>query len=428
MLILSNNDLYKVRLNSLIAGYDRTTIINLYQPIIGAIAMSLYFTFECEAENQKIMGSSIHENLLIRTSLSVNEFLKARKLLEAVGLLKSYISKSGDYKLYEYEVFAPKTPKAFIDDVLLYGMLTKYVGEKEARRLKSIYALKECEPEGNEISSTFIEIFHPDFNDPSFSHVHQDELLLGRKVGKIDAEFNYDHFFEALLNAANIKQNAFTKKEVKEIERFATLYGVDEMNMASVISKVYNPGMEKGKRVDFSKVSIYLQNESTYSFLNKNKTSKKDDLSHRVSSETDMAKKINMMESESPIAFLKVLQDNIPPASSDMRLIQTILDKYKLTFGVTNVLIEYVLNKNNNVLSRALMEKIAVSLAREKITTAIDAMNYFKKVRKSKTTQEQVKYGGGFIRKDDKIEVLENQPQVVEEEIIDRDELLEGLE
>lgn len=428
MIILSNNDLYKVRLNSLIAGYDRTTIINLYQPIIGAIAMSVYFTFECEAENQKVTGVNIHENLLLRTSLSVNEFLKARKLLEAVGLLKTFISKNDEQKLYEYEVFAPKSPKAFLEDVLLYGMLTKYIGEKEARRLKNIYTLKEVEPEGNEISSTFIEVFHPDFDDPAFSRVKIDEKLLGRKVAKIDAEFSYDRFFEALLNISNIKQNAFTKKEVSQIGKFALLYCVDEISIASIVSKVYNPSVEKGKRVDFDKVSKYLQNESTYSFLNKNihqtAVKKEEKLSNRVTSETDMGNKINLLESTSPIEFLRYLQDNIAPASSDMRLIQDLLDKFKLTYGVTNVLIDYVLKTNNNILSRTLMEKIAASLVREHITTAIDAMNYFNRIIEKGKRPTKVEYHKKEQTNVNKIDTINTK----EEEFIDREELLKGLE
>ena len=56
--------------------------------------------------------------------------------------------------------------------------------------------------------------------------------------------------------------------------------------------------------------------------------------------------------------------------------------KFKLTNGVINVLVEQTLSTNNNVLSRAYIEKVAASLVREGITTALDAMNYLRDINK----------------------------------------------
>jgi replication initiation and membrane attachment protein DnaB len=53
-----------------------------------------------------------------------------------------------------------------------------------------------------------------------------------------------------------------------------------------------------------------------------------------------------------------------------------------LSAPVCNALIFYVLTKNDNVLSARLAEKIAGSLVREGIVTAIDAMNYFTRTSK----------------------------------------------
>ena len=51
---------------------------------------------------------------------------------------------------------------------------------------------------------------------------------------------------------------------------------------------------------------------------------------------------------------------------------------YNLPNPVINVLIDFVLQMNNNVLSKYSVEKIAASLSREKIETAIDAMEYLR--------------------------------------------------
>ena len=43
MVILSENDMFEVKIASLLADYDRETITNLYQPIIGYTAIAIYY-------------------------------------------------------------------------------------------------------------------------------------------------------------------------------------------------------------------------------------------------------------------------------------------------------------------------------------------------------------------------------------------------
>ena len=405
MIILSNSDLYKTRISTLIADYDRNTIVNLYQPIIGAVASSLYFYLLAETENQKIIGSSTHEQLLLHMQLSTSEFLKARKVLEAVGLLKTFLQGEGDeIKLYEYQVFAPKSPKKFFDDTLLYGTLIQYLGKGNAQRLRSIYKISTQEPEGNEVSATFGEIFHPNFNDPSFSEALKYEKTIGRKTAKIDYEFNYDSFFDALSGISLIKKDAIAKQEMLEIERLCSLYGVDTINAASLVANVYKATNEKGERVDMNELSKLLQNEVNYRFLSKPKTNA---YKSNISSDTDLALKINLMERSAPKSYLQVLQNGTRPSSPDLKLLEEISLKFKLTNGVINALVDYVLNTNNNILSKGLMEKIAGSLVREGIETALDAMNYLKSINEK-----------GKYKKKSTVKIVKESEPVKEEPIV----------
>lgn len=415
MIILSSQDIYTVKISTLIADYDQRTLINLYQPIIGATAVALYNYFVAESENQKVYGPSSHESLLIHMQLSTSEFIDARKMLEAVGLVRSYRSGVEDeVKFYEYFIYAPKTPKAFFDDALLYGTLIKYIGEKAAKRLNTVYRLSIKEAEGEEISATFGEVFHPDFSDPAFTKALDSEKAQGRKVAKIDSEFNYDRFFEALQSISQISQQALTKKEIKEIERLATLYGVDEINIASLVASLYDPSLEKGKRIDFKKLSEILQVEVNYKFLSK-KTRK--GVVNTVSGSTDLANKINLMEKYTPKNYLTVLQNGTKPALPDLKLVDDLSKQFNLPNGVINALIDFVLHINQNVLSRPLCEKIAASLVREGITTALDAMNFLKKTNK--------------IKKKESVKINKEKPktkEVKEEEEFDWDELMSHME
>ena len=101
-----------------------------------------------------------------------------------------------------------------------------------------------------------------------------------------------------------------------------------------------------------------------------------------TSGATDLAKKINLMETKSPKDYLSYLQGGTKPASADLKVINDLSKNYNLPNPVINAVVDYVLYKADNVLSRPYAEKVAVSLVRENIRTAVDAMNYLKKVDK----------------------------------------------
>ena len=382
MVILSNNDMFEVRINSLLADYDRETLTTLYQPIIGYSALALYFTFWSEASIQRVLSFSSHEQLFVRMKMAPGHFVDARKILEAVGLVKTKLEKAPGTNIYHYELNAPKTPAGFFNDTLLYGMLIQALGENDAARLKRVYEISEKKDEGEDISSSFNEVFHPDFEDPSFIAASRTgKKTVGRNKVKIDTEFSYEKFFASLKEVSQINEKAISKKEMKEVERLASLYGVNEEIVASVVAEAYNPDAEKGERLDFESINKALINETNYSFITKKRNKK----SSGVSGETELAKKINLFEKISPIDLLKVLQGGTKAAPSDIKIIETLSKDYQLNNSVINVIIDFVLSMNKNILSRGYAEKMAASFNREGIETAIDAMNYCNEVISNKS-------------------------------------------
>ena len=105
-----------------------------------------------------------------------------------------------------------------------------------------------------------------------------------------------------------------------------------------------------------------------------------------------LAQKVNMMESVTPVEYLTILQGGIQPATADLNVIDNLSKKFKLPNPVINVIIEYSLMKNNNILSKNYTEKIAASLVRSGITTALDAMNYLRQTSKKKKEVEEDSY------------------------------------
>lgn len=386
MVILSENDYLDVKLNSLIADYDGETLSNLYQPIIGYAALAVYFTLIAEAKNQTITSVISHNQLLNRLQMAPGDFISARKRLEGVGLLKTFLEEKSNIKIYHYQIYSPKTPYKFFDDTLLFGMLIKALGDVDANRFKTIYRFSNESESGKDISSSFIDIYQPNFDDPAFLKALGGSNAIGRRNGKINSEFNYDLFFESLSEISQIKQDAFTKKDMKEIERLATLNGVSESEAASLVVNVYDPYLGKGKHIDFDKLAKAFQEQNDYSFLLNKKINRKNNTN---SGSSVLASKINIMETRSPKEFLTLLQNGSQPAPSDLKIVDDLSKKYQLNNSVINAVIDYVLTTNDNILSRAFSEKIAASLSREGVTTTIDAMNYLKRVSR-KTSKPSV--------------------------------------
>ena len=387
MKVLANQDFLEVRLASLIADFDRDTLSNLYQPMIGFEALSLYMTLWSEAYNERVSPLCTHEQLFLRMRMPAGAFVEARKYLEATGLLKTFVSQGQDYKIYHYELYAPKSPRGFFDDALLYGMLIKSIGEKNSTRLKNIYLVEPKQDYGEEITAKFMEVFHPQFNDEAFVEAANEETKVkGRNAGKIKGQFSYEAFFNYLAQISQIKENAFNKSEMKEVERLATLNGVNEEESASLVNKLYDPSQGKGHRIDFDKLAKLMQEMTD----NKYRGSRKQVIRepNLVSGDTDLARKINLMEKNSPKDYLAILQGGTKPASADLKVINDLSKNYHLPNPVINAIVDYVLYKADNVLSRPYAEKVAVSLVRENILTAVDAMNYLKKVDKKSRSKK----------------------------------------
>lgn len=91
---------------------------------------------------------------------------------------------------------------------------------------------------------------------------------------------------------------------------------------------------------------------------------------------------INVFENTSPYDFLSSKYGGGMPTSRDLRLLEYLLIDVGLTPSVVNVLIDYVLKKNNNKLNKSFIETIAGQWKRLDIKTAKEAMETAEKENK----------------------------------------------
>ena len=377
---VSKNDFYEIRVASLITNLDRDSLLELYQPIIGAQAASLYLTLS--TQNKSAGGAILKtEQLLKSMQLTAGDFYSARRYLEAVGLIRTFESVIDDVRCYIYVIYSPKSPKAFFEDTLFKGLLILTVGEKEAKRLANKWKVNLTIPEEyHEVSASFLDVYKIDYDDPSFRKEFGVSIL-GRDHGRAKLEFNYDLFFGYVGDNSAISASSFKKKDMKEISRLATLFGLDEKHMAFIVVDEYIP--EGPNHLDFERIKNRCEQEIRF---NKVQTQEKS----KVSGDSELAKKIQLMEDTAPAKYLQYLQQGTKPARSDIAIANALSQDYGFSNGIINTIIEYVLIKNSNVLSKNYCEKIAASLAREGVSTTVDAMNYLKKLTLKSSPKKRV--------------------------------------
>ncbi len=414
MEFLSPEDYLEIRLASILTDFDRKVLCELYQPLVGFSATALFFTLWSERE-QGYSDLSTHERLFNIMQMSAGQFSKARSALEAVGLMKTFFKEENGIRFFTYELYAPKSPALFFEDALFAGLLSQYLGEKEASRLSIAFRGDDRVSGQTEISARFAEVFRPDLNDASFK-VTTKSTAKRRSFGHLDTTFDFNTFFQVLETKGMLKKTAFLKAQLDEIERIATLYGIDEETMAEHVLSTYSPEAPKEARIDFYRLGDLCREESRYPFSRK----KVSNQGNMPTSATALAEKVKLMETLSPKDYLRIKQNNTSPAKPDLILIDDLSGKFALPNSVINALVDYVLAVNKNVLSRALCEKIGASLAREKIISALDAMNYLKSVLSRRKTPKAEN------KMEAKPDVVEPTP--IEEKPTQPSESLEELE
>ena len=155
-------DTYNVINKTILSETDKKNIIKLYEPIIGASAVSLYLTLWSDLDKLEIMSVDYtHHHLMTILKSDLNTIKISREALEAVGLLKTYF-KSGEVNTYVYELYSPLTAAEFFNHPIFNIVLYNNIGKTEYEMLKKEYSkinvdLKDYE----DITKRIDEVFEP---------------------------------------------------------------------------------------------------------------------------------------------------------------------------------------------------------------------------------------------------------------------------
>ena len=373
---VSANDFYEVRAMGLVSDVDKSSLLDLYEPMIGAKAVAVYLSLLSDVSCQKADAVLTHEDILNKTMLSPGEWLQAVRGLEAVGLVKTLWKAGKGVNYFVYEIYSPNDPHEFFDDALFAGTLKKYIGEKAFIQLTEMYKTAEKITGFDDISEGFREYFHPDYDDPVYRSIVNSSDR-GHLAGHVVTGFSYNDFFASLAEINGLRREDFSNAETTLIERLASLYTLDARTMAGMVSSHFDGSKRLGSRVSFVDLEKDARESMSFSYLHQENGE-----SSVISASTPLANAAKIMDKLTPAKFLEYLQHGHKPASSDLKIIENLSIEIGLPGPVVNTLVLFVLSQNDNVLSRAYTEKIGASLARKNIRTSVDAINYLNSSRR----------------------------------------------
>ena len=414
---INNYDFYEIRFGSILSDSDRKVLISLYQPIVGAGAIALYFKLWSDAETDREQGFYSVDKLLNSMQITSSELLFQRRHLEALGLIKTYQKQLNDQKrCFMLCLYSPKQPKEFFDDPFFNGILTKYIGEKEVQKIAALYKMKVDAKDYTEVTATFGEVFLNDINSISFSGSKKLGNLKGKITGNIYTRFEGEKFVSILVNQYHLSKDFLSKDEIEHLAKIASIYGIDEETAAKYIEYYCDYTLKYGSRMNVYKLTETFKNVNEYSKVMPNKIKN----TTKNISDGKYADLIKLMEDTPAIKYLSYLQNNIAPSQADLELIEYLATNYNLSNGVINALISYTLEVKNNTLPRKYVEKVAASLVREGVMSVIEALNYLNKVNKSnkKLKKEKetinIKRENSYFNSED--EVVEFNPELEDED------------
>ncbi len=373
-------DTYTVVNKTVIKDLDRKLITMLYQPIIGHSATSLYFTLVDDLDKRELMSEDLtYHHLMSTMQLKLEDIIVARKKLEAVGLLKTYLKKD-HVNNYVYLLYSPMSANEFLNHPVLNIVLYNNLGKKEYDRIVDFFKIPKVNLKDYEdISSSFNQVFR----SVSGNVLIENENIRKENTNKIVTEDQID--FNLLISSipSNMISPRCFNSETKElINALAYTYNIDEVNMQGLVRNSIN---EKGL---IDKTELRKNARNFYQFENDGKlptfvySKQPDYLKMPLGDNSKWAKMVYTFESVHPYDFLRSKYKTGEPSLRDLKIIESLLVDLKLTPGVVNVLIAYVLKINNQKLSKNYIETIAGQWKRLNIETVEEAMKISEKEHK----------------------------------------------
>ncbi len=376
-------DTYVVINKTIFSNDDRRILSMLYQPIIGGVAVNLYFTLCSFLDKNEVKSLEwTHHHLMVNMGMKLEYIIEAREKLEAIGLLRTYV-KQDNVNKYFYELYSPIDGYEFFKNPILSVALYNNLGKYEYEKTMSFF-------KGSRVSMTGYEDITCKFNDIFDSSVgmpidyNYDDVRHQSKLGfSVEPKFDLDSVLSMIPDDI-LNHRSITHETRDLLYKLSFIY---DLNADSIRNIVFNSINEKH---NIDKELLRVNSRKFYSFENAGNLPKlvyrnqPEYLRKPVGDTSLRAKAIYYFETTSPYEFLYEKNNNTEPSSRELKIIECLMLDYNLNPGVVNVLIDYVLRINNNKLVKSFIDSVASQWVRSHVETVEQAMKLAEKEYKNR--------------------------------------------
>ena len=364
---------------------DVSSLSLLYAPLIGSDALLLYLAFESFLERNNLKSEDIiHQDFLEIYSLNANSFLKARYMLEGIGLLNTYTKDNS----FIYVICPPLTPKNFLKDVTLGLYLYSKVRKETFDLICKHFKIERVDKANFEnITKSFDEVF--DSKVDSSVTYEKFQYILGKNPSKRiklskENKIDFDEFAKNIN--LDFLETGITEQFKTQIITIAFVYRFDVSDMISL----FNDSINKSGLYDYR-----LLKKKANILFNYKRNMKGPILESKDTIEVSDNELINYLNNISPSDFLEDIIPNYPPKYLD--IINDIYINIELPRGVLNCMImKIVKEKGGELPSLKYFQKVSESWIKDNIFSTDAAIKYVTEYKNNDddSKKEYDKYGG----------------------------------
>lgn len=406
-------DTFTVINRTILHNSDRKNLTMLYQPIVGAMAINLYFTYWTYLDkNDFITQTTTYKQLISYMGISLREIKDARKYLEAVGLIKTYCKKNDINKEYIIELFSPQPAFEFFGNPLLSTALYTSLGPQDYNKTKNLYIIPNIDLKDYKNISVS---FHDMFQSSQLNIVNNDKikkrnyLLVG-----VNSNLDIDKLVQSLPEEIKLSEDI-----KKTIIRLSFIYRYNESIIFQLVKESTNSKKIVDKKMLINNFSNYYKFENNNNLPKIVKKTQPTNLRKDIKVADPRSKQIYIYENTDPITYLCLRNKTKRLSNVYLDIINHIMFDIELNPGVINVLIDYVLKISDNKLVKNFIEAIANEWKRKNIITVEQAMNLVLSELKKKNEYKTKKPTYSKIKTkeptpnwlDEKIDIEENEEE-----------------
>ena len=373
-------DTYTVVNKTILTELDKKILINLYEPILGCVPVSLYLTLWSDLDKLELMSKDFtHHHLMTLLKTNLEAISEARGALEAVGLLKTYYKKSDNINAYIYELYSPLSAYEFLNHPILNVILYNNIGANEYESLLNLYrkpafSNRDYEEISHSMEHTFRATVGTGFNNEDIQKKHISKP-------EISSLIDFTLLTESIPNKI-LNEKALNKKTKELINNLAFVYNLDTLKMSELLRLTIDEMGMINKTLLLKETRKYYEYNNNGSLPTLIYRTQPEYLKSPEGDTSNRGKILYIFENTTPYDFLRSKMKGVGVTNRDLKLLEYLAVELSIAPAVINVLIDYVLRINDKKLNRAFVETIAGQWVRLGIKTASEAMSIAEKEHK----------------------------------------------